>query len=489
MNPTQKLIECVESFNHARLLIVGDVMLDRFIYGTVNRISPEAPVPVLHISHENVMLGGAGNVLRNAACLGATTHCVSVVGNDKVGKEILALCEDEAHAHTHIMQLNQRQSIEKIRYIADSQQLLRADNETIMALTAKEEAQLLAECNAHIAQCDALVLSDYNKGVLSNHNLRSLIALGKQHHIPVLIDPKKWDISLYAGATLLCPNEKEAEQLHGAKFENDAQMEQVIATWCKTYDIEYILVTRGAKGMMLVNGAGIISHINAKAHEVFDVSGAGDTVLATLSCAIARGASVADAAIIANHAAGIAVGRIGTATVPRTDIKTAIYTDALTTGSHKILSLDAAIEKTNEWKKQGLSVGFTNGCFDIVHRGHITSLSACKQHCDKLVLAINSDASVKRLKGDERPINNEMDRAMLLAALQVVDAIVIFREDTPEATLHALRPDVLMKGADYEKNQIVGWEFVESYGGRVERIALVDGYSTTNIINKLAANQ
>ncbi len=487
MKENMSLIETVETFDKAHLMVIGDVMLDRFVYGNVSRISPEAPVPVMHISHEDMMLGGAGNVMRNIASLGASAFFVSLTGNDNVGDKIHQLLQDEKRATAKLLRSSQRQSTEKIRYIAESQQLLRADNESVSAIDSDEEAQLLNACKSQIDNIHAIIISDYNKGTLPDSLIKSLIALGNKHTLPVLIDPKKWDISLYKNATLLCPNYKEAQLLHGAPFKDDADMIAILSGWCSTYNIENILVTLGAKGMMLITAEGLKTHIKAKAREVYDVSGAGDTVLATLACAIARGADASDAAIIANHAAAIAVSHLGTATVHRTDIKTALHTDALTAGSHKILSLEAAKEKTAQWQKQGLSVGFTNGCFDIVHRGHITSLSQCKSHCDRLVLAINSDASVKRLKGDSRPVNNEMDRAMLLAALQDVDAIVIFREDTPEATLHALRPNVLMKGADYQKEEIVGWEFVESYGGRVERIPLVDGYSTTNTIEKMKA--
>lgn len=486
MENTFALNAIVESFNQARLFVVGDVMLDRFVYGTVNRISPEAPVPVMHVSHEDVMLGGAGNVVRNIISLGASVQFASITGEDTIGARIKELLDEMNHCDTTLVQSPSRQSTEKIRYIAESQQLLRTDHETVSITNEQEERRLFESCQQNIDTIDAIVVSDYNKGTISHHLISSLITLGTAHHVPVLIDPKKWDISLYQHATLLCPNYKEAQLLHGQPFKDDNDMIAVVSEWCKTYHISYILVTLGAQGMILINAEGVVTRIKAHAREVYDVSGAGDTVLATLSCAIACGATAVHAAIIANHAAALAISHLGTATVHRTDIKTALHTNALTAGSHKILSLEAAQEKTAHWKKQGLIVGFTNGCFDIVHRGHITSLSQCRTHCDRLVLAINSDASVKRLKGTSRPIHHEMDRAMLLAALQDVDAVIIFREDTPEDTLHALQPDVLMKGADYQKEDIVGWEFVESYGGRIERIALVDGYSTTNTIEKMS---
>ena len=237
--------------------------------------------------------------------------------------------------------------------------------------------------------------------------------------------------------------------------------------------------------MMLISAEGLQAETRTEAREVFDVSGAGDTALATLAVAVGSGASVPDAMRLANHAAGIVVGRIGTAVVHRTDLKTAVHTAHLTTGAEKILSREAAVSRVQTWQAAGQRVGFTNGCFDLVHAGHIASISACKSHCDRLVLAINSDASVKRLKGESRPVHTEMDRAMLLAALSAVDLVVIFREDTPESLLHALRPNVLMKGADYQKEQIVGWDFVESYGGQVVRIDLVDGYSSTNTIHRI----
>lgn len=482
------LLTTIESFDQARILVIGDVMLDKFIYGSASRISPEAPIPVLAITNERLMLGGAGNVIRNLASLGASATFIALMGDDETAQHIDALTREEANITPAFVTETGRSSTIKTRYIADTQQLLRADHEDCSQLSQASELAILQQCEETLEQHHILVLSDYAKGMLSPTLTRQLIALAHQHQCPVFIDPKQWDISLYAEASLLCPNEKEAQLLHHAPFKDDDEMIAIIAGWCSNHNIGHILVTRGAKGMMLMNKDGLLCHIKAQNREVYDVSGAGDTVLATLAASCAIGATMEDAALLANHAAGIAVGRMGTATVHRTDLKTAIYTSDITTGRNKILSQEAARGVIEDWQQRGLKVGFTNGCFDIVHTGHITSLSQCKKHCDRLVLAVNSDASVKRLKGKSRPVNNEMDRAMLLAALSDIDAVVIFREDTPEAILEALRPDVLMKGEDYQKHEIVGWQLVESYGGEVVRIPLVDGYSTTNTIAKINAS-
>ncbi len=482
---TDGLLAIIERFDQVSALVVGDVMLDRFVYGETRRISPEAPVPVLRSTHETRMLGGAGNVLRNLSALGVKAGLVSVQGDDATGQEIQALVDAEPLAEYHPATEAGRRSTLKTRYIAGAQQLLRADDEDTSLPAEDIYEVLLTQCRQHVHAYDALILSDYAKGALTPDVIRRLITIAHDNGKPVFVDPKQWDISLYRGATLLSPNEQEMEKLHRAPLASEQDMADVAAEWCQEYAIGHVLVTLGAKGMMLVNADGLQSRIKARARDVFDVSGAGDTVIATVATATVAGASLEEAARLANHAAGIVVGKLGTATIHRTDLKTAIHTAHITTGRSKILSRAAAQEQVQAWKARGLGVGFTNGCFDIVHAGHIASLSHCKEQCDRLVIAINSDASVRRLKGDARPVNTEMDRALLLAAISVVDMVVIFREDTPEALLEELCPDVLMKGEDYELDQIVGRDFVESYGGKVVRIPLVDGYSTTNTVQKI----
>ena len=475
----------IESFDQTNSLVVGDIMLDKFVYGSTSRISPEAPIPVLSTQSAQSMPGGAGNVVRNITSLGGKASIISLIGDDADGEALASSFATDDNITSVLLKDPARQTTIKTRYIAGTQQLLRVDSEDTDPLNAHQADHITAQVKQRLEHHDCLILSDYAKGTLSPALLRRLIEVAQAANKPVLIDPKQWDIALYAGATLLCPNEKEATLLHSSAFTSDTEMISTAQSWCNEHSIQYVLITRGAKGMMLINSHGVVEDIRARGREVYDVSGAGDTVLATLACAYSSGATMAQAATLANHAAAIAVSRLGTATVYRTDLKTAIYTADTVKGRNKIFSLQAMQELVRNWQERGLKVGFTNGCFDIVHAGHISSLSHCKEYCDRLVLAINSDDSVKRLKGPARPVNNEIDRAMLLAALTDIDAVMIFREDTPIATLEALKPDVLMKGEDYQKEEIVGWKLIESYGGRVQRIPLVEGYSTTNTISKI----
>ena len=480
-------IDQIEQFERSSIIVVGDVMLDVFVYGEAERISPEAPIPVLRVVREARMLGGAGNVARNITALGAHCTLVSLIGKDPTAEAIRALLAAESRLDARFITEPERITTLKTRYIATSQQLLRADREETAAALEASRNELQAAVEAALCHHQLLILSDYAKGTLSPELIRTLITAAKAKGVAVCIDPKQWDIALYANADLISPNEKEMQLLNHGPFANEETMVKTASGWCRDYEIGHVLITRGSKGVMLVNAEGLQVEIGAEAREVFDVSGAGDTAMATLAVALGSGATIEEAAYLANAAAGIAVGRMGTAVVHRTDLKTAVHKTHLTTGSDKILAREAAKAQVEAWQAKGLKVGFTNGCFDLVHAGHITSISSAKSYCDRLVLAINSDASVRKLKGEARPVHTEMDRAMLLAALQDVDMVVIFREDTPEVLLELLRPDVLMKGADYQKEQIVGWQFVESYGGWVVRIPLVEGYSSTNTISRIRA--
>ena len=483
------LTSAIDNFSGAQVLCVGDVMLDRFVYGRVERISPEAPIPIVKYDHENHMLGGAGNVVRNISSLGGTSSFVGVIGKDDTGKEIAALMGKQERVYPYLLTDSDRTSTEKTRYIAGSQQLFRADREDVTPVKKTMAAQIINVFDDEIAKHKVAVLSDYGKGLLMPKTIKHMIAKAKEHDVMVIIDPKSRDFSVYKGATVLTPNLNEMELAAGEKLSTLDEIAKTARRIMKECAIENILVTRGAHGMVLVAGdAAEPYEISARAREVFDVSGAGDTVVATLAVALASGCSMKDSAFLANAAAGIVVGKIGTAVVYRTDLKAAIHTIDIATGKRKIFPQDLADDQVHAWQRAGQKVGFTNGCFDLVHTGHLASLNAAKSYCDKLVIAINSDASVKRLKGADRPINSEMDRALLLAELQSVDMVVIFREDTPEALLEKLRPDVLMKGEDYQKHEIVGWEFVESYGGVVQRIPLQQGYSTTNTIKKIRSN-
>lgn len=488
MSAPQELARILDHHGEVRVLCIGDVMLDRFIYGNVERISPEAPIPIFTATREERMLGGAGNVVRNLLSLGAEASFVAVVGDDAVATQLTGLVGNEKHLTPYLITERGRISTKKTRYVAGGQQLLRSDSETKKAITDDTASKILDLILPELAKHQAVILSDYGKGVLTPAICTRLIKEARAKQIPVFVDPKARDVSIYAGATVLSPNLKELAMACGVDhFADDAAIINAAQHLCRTHSFQYVLTTRGERGMTLVDAEGLVIHVDATANEVFDVSGAGDTVIATLATTYAAGAPMPLAVELANLAGGIVVGRLGTAVVHRTDLTAALYTHRTQALQQKILPRDTALATITNWKRDGLTVGFTNGCFDIMHAGHIQLLTDARARCDKLIVALNTDASVRGLKGPTRPVNAEMDRAQVLAALGVVDAVVLFDEETPLELLKLLEPDVLMKGADYKKEQVVGWELVESYGGRVELLPLKDGYSTTGIIKKMTA--
>ena len=458
---TPKLLEALARFEGLRVLCVGDVMLDRFIYGQVDRISPEAPIPVFSIRDERAMLGGAGNVARNLVSLGAETAFVSVIGNDKVGRDILSMVGKEERITPYLLTEPGRTSTTKTRFVAGTHQVLRADREVIGAIS-EDTARLLVETvQGEIAGHQVVILSDYGKGVFSRDIFRRLIDAAVAGNIPVIIDPKSRDFSLYKGATCVSPNLHELANAVARELRTEEDIITAARDLMRQHDIKSILVTRSKDGMTLITPQ-TLHHVPARAQEVFDVSGAGDTAIATLALGLASKLELHEAAALANLAAGIVVGRLGTAVVTAQDLKTALSVHEHASGVHKILPLTAAESQVQQWKREGKTVGFTNGCFDLMHPGHLSLLQESKFHCDKLIVALNSDDSVKRLKGPTRPVNGEVERALLLASLSVVDMVVIFEEDTPRTLIAALKPNVLAKGADYQRHEVVGHEIVDS---------------------------
>ncbi len=488
MSTPAELNRVLDRLRSVHVLCIGDVMLDRFIYGNVERISPEAPIPIFTATREERMLGGAGNVVRNLLALGAAASFAAVIGDDAVGTQLTQLVGAEAQLVPYLITERGRLSTKKTRYVANSQQLLRSDSETKTLVNGDTATKILDLILPEIEHHQAVILSDYGKGVLTPEICRTLIAHARTHQVPVFVDPKQRDVSIYAGATVLSPNLKELALAAGVDhFENETDIITAARELAVRHKFQYVLTTRGAHGMTLVDAQGLVVHLAATASEVFDVSGAGDTVIATLAATYAAGAPMPLATELANLAGGIVVGRLGTAVVHQTDLSAALYTHRAMVLQQKILPRETALATVQNWRRDGLTIGFTNGCFDIMHAGHIQLLSDARARCDKLIVALNTDASVRGLKGPTRPVNAEMDRAQVLAALANVDAVVLFDEETPLALLKLLQPDRLMKGADYAKEQVVGWELVESYGGSVELLSLKDGYSTTNIIKKMSA--
>jgi len=487
MTAQSVLVERVDALKGTRVLCVGDAMLDRFIYGTADRISPEAPIPVLRIEREESMLGGAGNVVRNMVAAGVLPTFISVVGNDLAGREVARLVSEHEAIDPCLVVETGRQTTIKTRYFASSQQLLRADAETTQALTDETIAQILTHCETIVPQVSALVLSDYGKGVLTPDVCKTLIALARARGIPVVVDPKGVDWSKYAGATIITPNRKELSETTLMNAHDDATIVEAARKAIDACGVDGILATRSQDGMTLVMKDSEPDHMPAIAREVYDVSGAGDTVVAMMAGLLGSGASAVESARIANVAAGIVVGKIGTAVAYSDEIVVALHHGDLWTGEAKIAGVVAASGIVEDWRKKGAKIGFTNGCFDLLHPGHVTLLAQAKATCDRLVVGLNSDASVSRLKGPTRPVQSEAARSTVLSALSTVDLVVIFGEDTPLELIKALRPDVLIKGADYTVDTVVGADLVQGWGGRVALVDLVDGHSTTNTVRKIGA--
>jgi D-beta-D-heptose 7-phosphate kinase/D-beta-D-heptose 1-phosphate adenosyltransferase len=480
--------EALAAFARARILVVGDVMLDRFVYGTVERISPEAPVPVVRVERESVMLGGAGNVARNVAGLGARATLLSLVGDDSAGHEVQALIASETALDADLVVEPGRPTTVKTRYVSGSHQLLRADRETARPVGELGLARLIGAFEAALDDHDVVVLSDYAKGVLSDEALPALISRANARGVPVIADPKHTDFTRYRGVTLIKPNRKELIAATHVPALDDDEIEVAARIVQADTGIAHVLVTRGERGMTLVGPDGALEHLPTRAREVFDVSGAGDTVLATLATAIAAGASPLAAAQLANLAAGIVVGKVGTAPIRLAELAAGLAGGGVGTSAPKVVNAAEAAEIVAGWRALGLKVGFTNGCFDLIHPGHVSLLGQARAACDRLVVGVNTDASVRRLKGPTRPVQDETSRATVLAALAPVDLVVPFAEDTPIELIRALRPDVLVKGADYTVETVVGADVVQSYGGRVLLAELSAGHSTTATIGRMAGS-
>jgi len=474
------LADWVDRLAETRVLCVGDVMLDRFVQGDVDRVSPEAPIPVLRIRHESAMLGGAGNVARNLVGLGASVVFLSSTGSDEAGAEIDRLLNGLARVEPHLAVEPGRPTTLKTRFLAGGQQLLRADAETTQALPDETAAGLLEAARNTLPGCGAMVLSDYGKGVLTEPVTRALIDMAVAAGIPVVVDPKGADYHRYAGATVVTPNRKElSEATAGHATDSESSVDAAARLLIGACGLGAVLATRSQQGMTLVPADGPVQHLPTEAREVFDVSGAGDTVVATLAAALAAGAPLAVGARLSNVAAGRVVGKVGTAAITAADLSTALHHQDLTRAEDKIQQRETLTDTVDRWRRLGLRVGFTNGCFDLLHPGHVSLLAQARAACDRLVVGLNSDASVQRLKGHTRPVQSEMARATVLASLADVDRVVIFGEDTPLRLINALKPDVLIKGADYTVETVVGADIVQAYGGRVLLARLEDGHSTT----------
>ncbi len=482
----------LEKLKNVRVLCVGDVMLDRFLYGKVDRISPEAPVPVVHISQEIEMLGGAGNVVQNVTSLGAHMDFISVVGDDSAGRKIEQLLMNLPKSTAFLDKQFHQETTVKTRVIGDRQQLVRVDRENSLTLDQPQQSSLLKLIKASLQKCDVVILSDYGKGVLNPALNTEIISIANSLKIPVIIDPKSNNYADYAGATFITPNLKEFQGACGDKVQGDAAIFAAARSLMSEHNIHGLLVTRSQEGMSLVEEK-TDTHITTKAQEVFDVSGAGDTVIATFALGLGARLSAEESAQLANIAAGIVVGKIGTATVAPDELLRALGTADLENthshDAHPTTTWDDALNIVLKWRAEGKTIGFTNGCFDILHPGHTTLLKNTRAQCDKLILGLNSDESVRQLKGPTRPVNDQNARAQVLMALESVDLVVVFGEETPLDLLKHLKPDLLIKGSDYTLEQVVGHKEVQGWGGEVCLVDLVPGHSTTATIERSLSSQ
>ncbi len=469
----------------ARVACVGDVMVDRFVYGEVGRTSPEAPVAVLARGREASMLGGAGNVARNVAALGGTVALAGVLGDDAAGSEALRMLGAEPRMEGHLISVAGRPTTVKTRYVAGGQQLLRVDAEELSPLDALSKAKMAGAVRHAGMDAGAILLSDYGKGAVDDGVIAACLEAARASGAPLIVDSKARGLQRYAKAALLKPNAAELAHVTDMPTETDDQVEAALAHALTLCEAGAILVTRAAKGMSLMRRGNSALHFHGSAREVFDVSGAGDTALAALGLALASGASYETAVELALLASGVAVGKSGTAVVTPEELIEAELAARLAPAEAKIATLERAAQLAAGWRAQGLKVGFTNGCFDILHRGHITYLAQARAWCDRLIVGVNSDASVRRLKGDGRPVNDLESRAVVLGGLSHVDLVAPFAEDTPLSLIAAVKPDVLIKGADYTEATVVGAAEVKSWGGAVMLAPLVEGYSTTAAIERM----
>ncbi len=474
----------LDRFPGVSVAVIGDIMLDSYLYGDVNRISPEAPVPVLRAASEKAVAGGAANVAANLAALGLQVHIVGVSGQDATRDDLVAVLRGMGRVDcSRIVARPDRRTTRKLRIIGAQQQIVRIDHEDAHPCDAATEAESVAAARSAIDASDVVVLSDYNKGVCSDALVRAVIEHAARQGKRVIVDPKRRDLSIYRGASVLTPNRKELTDATGMPCETDDEAAAATARAQEACGAD-VLLTRSEKGMSYFPVDGPPVHLATVAQNVFDVSGAGDTVVAVLAAAAGARVPMIDGMRMANHAAGIVVSKMGTATVTREELigsMSAEHTSpAINDG--RFVNWEEAVALRWSWANERLTVGVANGCFDLLHPGHIALIRQAATSCDRLIMALNSDDSVRRLKGPLRPVQDEQSRAAVVGALKGVSAVVVFDEDTPLQLIEALLPDVLVKGSDYTEDQVVGADVVKARGGRVVLVDLRPGHSTTNLV-------
>lgn len=468
-------------------LVIGDLMLDRYLIGEVERISPEAPVPVVLLKQQEERAGGAANVAANLARLGISTRLAGYVGSDADGKALLDIIARMNIDTAAVLQSASHPTTTKTRIVGGHQQMMRLDQENRGSLDQAESRQLAQLIMQQLQSRPAvIVLSDYAKGVMEAALTQQVIKEAKKLNIPVLVDPKGRDFSKYQGATALTPNKRETAEACGIAVQDNDALPEAAKKLRSDLGLDFLAVTRGEEGISLFE-ADEVEHIPATAKQVFDVSGAGDTVIATLAAGLIHGLEHAAALHLANIAAGVVVGKVGTVPITHEELLHALMSEEAVTQADKICDLEGLQTMVNKWRARGDRIVFTNGCFDLLHAGHVTYLEAARKKGDRLVLGLNTDRSVSALKGPSRPVIHETDRARVLAALEAVDAVTLFDEDTPLHLIKAIRPDIIAKGSDYTEAQVVGATEVKSWGGKVALIPIVPGRSTTGILEKLVS--
>src|ERR1700733_3724108 len=467
------------------VLCVGDLMLDEFVCGEVSRISPEAPAPVIAVQRSETDIGGAGHVARNIVSLGARCIFVGLVGEDEAGARLKGELGRDSLIESVLVCDPTRPTTRKMRFVSEhfSTHMLRADWEVAQAAAAATEQKLIDAILPLLPRADIVLLSDYAKGVLTARVLRNVIDAARKLGKRVIVDPKSPNLAIYRGATLLKPNRKEFAEATRSRLDTDQSIADGAQEIMQLADCEAVLVTQSEHGMTLVPRHGDVIHVPGLPVRVRDVSGAGDTVAAVVAVTLAAGADWDASLRMANAAAAVAVSKQGAAVVTRAELRRKILPHAFLAAEEKIVASSDELEaQVHEWRKQGLRVGFTNGCFDILHPGHVKLLTAARAACDRLIVGLNGDASAKRLKGADRPVQNERARSEVLAALEAVDLVVLFDEDTPLNLITQIKPGVLVKGADYTREQVVGHEIVEAHGGEVRLVEILQGFSTTSLV-------
>ena len=485
------LVQLVERIPNSTVVLVGDVMLDRYVFGSADRVSPEAPVPVLHFQHEQRRLGGAGSVLADLAMLGARVRVLSVIGKDESGAEVRRRMVEECHADVSgVIETDDRPTVTKLRLLGAAshrqpQQMIRLDTESNRPIGGEIERRLLDRAAAALDGAAVLCIEDYNKGLLTADFTSKLIELARGRGVPVIIDPAYIpDYTKYRGATALKLNRPEAERATGLPLREPDHYARAAELLLGKLSLEAVIVTLNELGAYLATNDGLRQHLRSRPREVFDATGAGDVVLAMLCMARSGGASWSDAVAIANIAGGLEVEKLGCVPITRQEIIADLLSDSRQRDG-KLRNLQQLLPELERHRAMGRKIVFTNGCFDLIHLGHVEYFRFAKRQGDILIVAVNTDSSIRRLKGPKRPIINEDDRTSVLEELESIDYVILFDDDTPIPLLNSIKPDVLVKGADYSKQEVVGWEVVESYGGRIALAPLVDGRSTSSLIERI----